>query len=227
MTRALNPVPKLMLLAGLLVLAYLANRYGILQKTLVWMKGMGPFAPLLFVAVYALTCVFFVPSFFFTFGAGSLFGIALGIPLALLGTGLGSAAALIIGRYGARNFVAKRFENNSKFKALETALGKKGWQIVVLARLSPVFPFSVGNYAFGLTPISVRAYFFASMLGTIPSAAVYVYLGKITGSLAGPGRTHSPAEWGLLILGLIATVALTLVIQRTAKKALAERVPGT
>ena len=218
---------KIIFLFALLLAGYFANRYGILQKTLGWLQGLGPLAPVVFVAVYALTCVFFVPSFVFTFGAGTLFGIALGIPLALLGTGLGSAAALLIGRYAARGFVAKQFENNTKFKALDAALGKKGWQIVALARLSPVFPFSVGNYAFGLTPIRVRAYFFASMLGTIPSACVYVYLGKITGSLAGinvSGRSRSPAEWGLLVLGLIATIALTLIVQRTAKKALAEEI---
>jgi len=213
---------KIFFLLVLLGLIFAANHYGLLQKTLAGMNALGPWAPPVFIAVYALAAIFFVPSFIFTFGGGTLFGFW-GIPLALLGTGLGSGAAFWIGRTFARAWVTQKFEHHKTFKALESAVTKKGWQIVTLARLSPIFPFLVGNYAFGLTALSLPAYVFSSMLGTIPSASVYTYLGMVSGTLANSGgRTRGPLEWGLLIGGLIATVFLTRLIQKTAAASLTE-----
>ncbi len=220
---------KILLLLPLLTFAYLANRYGLLQKTLGWMEHLGPWAAPAYVLVYALTCVFFVPSFVFTLGAGTLFGLPWGIPLALLGTGLGSVSALAIGRTLARPWVEQQFKNNKQFHALSAAVKKKGWQMILLARLSPVFPFSIGNYGFGLTDLPARDYFFASMLGTIPSASVYVYLGSVAGSVAAAnsgGRTRTPAEWALLLAGLAATILLVRMIQQIAKKSITEQLVG-
>lgn len=206
----------------LIALAIAANHYGLLQKMLAGMNGLGPWAAPAFVAVYALTAVLFVPSFIFTFGGGTLFGFW-GVPLALLGTGIGSASAFWIGRTFARKAVAQKFENHQTFRALEAAVQKKGWQIITLARLSPIFPFSVGNYAFGLTPLSIPAYALSSMLGTIPSASVYTYLGMLSGTLAaGSSRDRGPLEWGLLAGGLMATIFLVRLIQKQAKAALDE-----
>ncbi len=221
------PLKKILLLVPLVAFAYLANHYGLLQKTLGGMEHLGPWAPVAFVLVYALTCVFFVPSFVFTFGAGTLFGLPWGIPVALLGTGLGSITAFVIGRTLARSMVTRRFEKSKQFHALSAAVRQRGWQMILLARLSPIFPFSIGNYGFGLTPISGRAYFFASMLGTIPSASVYVYLGSLAGDLTlsqTSGRTRSPLEWALLVVGLIATLLLVRLIQSIAKKSIEKTV---
>jgi len=219
-----SKLAKAILLLALIGLAYAANRYGLLQKALDGMQALGPWAAPAFVAVYALTAILFIPSFVFTFGGGTLFGFW-GIPLALLGTGLGSGTAFWIGRTFARGFVAKKFEHHKNFKALDAAVQKKGWQIITLARLSPIFPFSVGNYAFGLTALSLPAYALSSMLGTIPSASVYTYLGMVSGTLAsGHSRTRSPLEWLLLLGGLIATVFLVRFIQSLAKSALAETI---
>lgn len=215
-------IGKFVLFIALLAFAYAANHYGLLQKMLAGMNALGPWAAPAFVAVYALTCILFIPSFVFTFGGGTLFGFW-GIPLALLGTGLGSGAAFLMGRTFARGLVAKKFEHHKTFKALDAAIAKKGWQIVALARLSPIFPFSVGNYAFGLTALSLPAYALSSILGTIPSASVYTYLGMVSGTLTHHGNhERSPLEWGLLIGGLIATLLLTRLIQKTAKASLAE-----
>ncbi|MBP9864831.1 MAG: TVP38/TMEM64 family protein [Candidatus Omnitrophica bacterium] len=215
---------KVLLALALIALAIAANHYGVLQKILAGMNALGPWAAPAFVVVYALTAVLLIPSFVFTFGGGTLFGFW-GIPLALLGTGLGSAIAFLIGRTFAREFVAKKFENHKTFKALDAAVQKKGWQIITLARLSPIFPFSVGNYAFGLTALPLPAYALSSMLGTIPSASVYTYLGMVSGTLASDSsRTRSPLEWLLLLGGLIATVFLVRFIQSLAKSALAETI---
>lgn len=215
-----NILPKIFFLVILIAFAYAAQKYGWLQRSLESMQALGPWAPPAFVAVYSLTAIVFVPSFVFTFGGGTLFGFW-GIPLALLGTGLGSGAAFWIGRTFARKLVTQKFEHHQTFKALDAAIQAKGWQIVTLARLSPIFPFSIGNYAFGLTALSLPAYILSSMLGTIPSASVYTYLGTVSRTLAEDShRQRTPLEWGLLIGGLIATILLTRVIQKIAKDSL-------
>ena len=132
-------------------------------------------------------------------------------------------AAFGIGRTLAHDLVERRLGGEPRFRALSEAVNRKGWRIVALARLTPVFPFSVGNYGFGLTRMRAWDYFFASMLGTLPSNAVYVYLGAATGGLlAGSDRARTPAEWALLALGLAATVVLTVMLRRMADRALAE-----
>ena len=214
---------RVLALLGILGLAYVVNKYGLLKSTLNWIEGLGSWGPVIFVLVYTLTAICFVPSVVFTFAAGVLFGLPWGIPYTVIGSGFGAVSAFLIGRYFARDWVSKAFSNHQNFIALDRALSRKGWKIVTLARLSPIFPFLVANYAFGLTRISAGAYFVASMLGTIPSNALYVYLGSLTGDLASLdliNRSRTPAEWGLLFAGFIATVILTLYIRRISLTAL-------
>jgi uncharacterized membrane protein YdjX (TVP38/TMEM64 family) len=123
--------------------------------------------------------------------------------------------------------VEGRIRGNPRFKAIDEAVGREGWKIVGLTRLSPIFPFNLLNYAYGITKVSLRDYFFASWIGMIPGTVMYVYIGSVAGNLAtlesGQGSTSS-VEWILRIVGLLATVAVTLYVTRVAKKALAERV---
>lgn len=220
MKKALGKIFVITLIAGA---AFYINKSGLFQRLLEWIDQLGASAPAVFLLIYTLTAVFFVPSFVFTFGAGAIFGLWKGILLSVLGTGTGAAAALLLGRTLAREPAARYFAQKKEFRQMDEAVKVKGWKIVALARLSPVFPFLVGNYAFGLTKIPALHYFLASMAGTIPSAAVYVYAGTVAGEIAQSGaeRGRTPAEWGLLIGGLIATVVLTWYIRRVAKGALA------
>lgn len=175
-------------------MAYLFNRFGILRGTLDWIAGSGGLlGPWLFLMVYLFACIFFVPSFVFTFSGGILFGFWKGFILSLLGTGLGSLASFWIGRYLAHGWVEDRMKQSRKFQRLAQALVQKGWKVLVLARLSPIFPFSIGNYAFGLTRIRSAEYFLAAILGTIPSALAYTY--PALGALAGNGQGRSGASY--------------------------------
>jgi len=216
---------RFVLLAAIGALAWYFHHTGFLQKTLDWITSSGALGPVIFVGVYALTCVFFIPSFIFTFSSGVLFGFWKGILLSLTGIGLGSLAAFFIGRYLARDFVARRFSGNKEFSMLTQAARKKGWKIVALARLSPIFPFLIGNYAFGITNIPASHYLGASLLGTLPSAALYTYLGTLLGdltALGASGRTRTWQEWIFLVVGLINTVLLSYYLRRFAQKALSE-----
>lgn len=225
MATAAKAVVALLLVAA----AVYFNKSGLFQKTLDWIRDMGTAAPWMFLGVYVLTCIFFVPSFVFTFASGILFGLWKGVALSVVGAGIGSTAAFLIGRYLARDWVEKSFAANREFQALSGAVRAKGWKIVLLARLSPIFPFLVGNYAFGLTPIRAGQYLLATMVGTLPSTSVYAYAGTVTGSLAalGTGRQRTPAEWVLLGAGLVATAGFSFYLRSLARKALQTDVSGS
>ena len=107
------------------------------------------------------------------------------------------------------------------------SVARGGWKIVGLLCLSPVVPFNVLNYAFGVTRVSLRDYVIASWIGMMPGTLLYVYLGSVAGDLAGAGgrASRTPAEWAFYAVGLVATIAVTVFVTRLARRALAERVP--
>jgi uncharacterized membrane protein YdjX (TVP38/TMEM64 family) len=127
-----------------------------------------------------------------------------------------------LGRYAVRDRVTRKFENNAAFAAMDRAVAEDGWKIVLLTRLSPLFPFTLLNYAFGLTRVSLRDYVLASWIGMLPGTVMYVYLGAMarTGM---EGRQHGALEWTLRGIGLIATVAVAVMVGRMARRALAKR----
>ncbi|MDY7014823.1 MAG: TVP38/TMEM64 family protein, partial [Cyanobacteriota bacterium] len=141
------------------------------------------------------------------------------------GATAGATAAFLVGRYLARDWVAKKIEGNKKFRAIDEAVGREGLKIVLLTRLSPVFPFNLLNYAYGITGVSLKDYVIGSV-GMIPGTIMYVYIGSLAGSLATVGTEAQPAnptlQWAIRIVGLIATVAVTLYVTKVARKALEE-----
>jgi uncharacterized membrane protein YdjX (TVP38/TMEM64 family) len=216
-----NIVLKIFVCSAIILGAYSFNRSGLLQSTIQWIENLGPAAPAAFLAVYAIAAVFFLPSFLLTFAGGFLFDFWVAFSLSTLGSGLGAVSAFLIGRYLARAAAEKQALRIRGFAAITALVAKKGWKIVLLARLSPIFPFLIANYAFGTTRMKARHYFFASLAGTIPSALVYTYSGHLAGSLAGMGsRTRTFEEWILLGVGLAASVAITLYLRRLAQAAL-------
>ena len=194
-----------------------------LRELLQWISGLGSTAPLVFIPLYVVACVLFIPGSILTLGAGFLFGVVRGSIYASVAATLGATSAFLIGRYFAREWVAARLANYPKFKAVDEAVGREGWKIVALTRLSPVFPFNLLNYAFGLTNVRVRDYVLASWVGMLPGTILYVYLGSLAGDLArvatGAPR-RSPAEWAFYAIGLLATIAVTVYVTRISNRAL-------
>jgi uncharacterized membrane protein YdjX (TVP38/TMEM64 family) len=199
----------------------------ILRKALDWIAGLGPAAPLLFIAIYILACVLFIPGSILTLGAGVIFGVVKGSVIVSISATLGATCAFLIGRYLARDWVARKIEGNAKFKIIDAAVAREGWKIVGLVRLSPVFPFNLLNYAFGLTRVSLRHYFFASWIGMMPGTVMYVYIGSLAGNLAKigvKGQTRPPAEWAFYLVGLFATIVVTVYVTRLARQVLEKKV---
>ena len=180
-----------------------------------------------FVAAYAVAAVALIPGSVLTLAGGALFGLLRGTLYVFAGATIGACAAFLIARYLARGAVERRLANHPRFAAIDRAVAREGRKIVFLLRLSPLFPFSLLNYALGLTRVRFADFAVAS-LGMLPGTVLYVYYGKVLGDVAkvaaGQGAPRGAGYWTVLALGLLATVAVTFVVTRTAKKALSEEI---
>lgn len=194
-----------------------------LKNTLQWIAELGAIGPLAFIGIYIIATIAFLPGSILTLGAGVVFGVGLGTVYVFMGAMIGATAAFLVGRYLARSWVTQKIAGNSKFRAIDQAVGQDGLRIVLLTRLSPVFPFNFLNYAFGLTGVSIKGYVLGS-LGILPGTVMYVYLGSLASNLALIGTaaqpTNSNLQWAIRIMGLVATIAVTVHVTRLAKQAL-------
>ncbi|MCZ7646195.1 MAG: VTT domain-containing protein [Planctomycetota bacterium] len=194
------------------------------QLLTVWIQGLGLSGALVYAFIYAICAIFFVPGTPLTVAAGAVFGLAGGTAVVSLGSTLGAAASFLVARYLGRDAVARRVRGSSRFEAIDRALGERGWKIVVLLRLSPVMPFNLLNYMFGLTAVRFIPCILASWVSMLPGTFMLVYIGYLarTGLMQAGERT--PGQWALMILGLAATVAASVYIARLARGAVARRV---
>jgi uncharacterized membrane protein YdjX (TVP38/TMEM64 family) len=199
------------------------NFQSLLKQALDRVGQLGPRGALLFIAIYVVATVLFIPSSVLTLGAGAVFGLGWGLIYVSIGSTLGATCAFLVGRYVARNWVARRIEGHPTFAAMDRAIADEGWKMVGLTRLSPVFPFTLLNYAFGLTRVKLSHYVIASWIGMIPGTILYVYLGSLARAGA-EARQRTPAQWALYAVGLLATIALTVVVTRRARRALNRRI---
>lgn len=203
------------------------NLQQLLLNALAWIEGLGVVGGIAFIGIYIAATIAFLPGSILTLGAGVVFGVVLGSVYVFIGATLGAIAAFLVGRYLARGWISQKIEGNPKFGAIDKAVAREGLKIVLLTRLSPIFPFNLLNYAFGITGVSLKDYALGS-IGMIPGTVMYVYIGSLAGDLARIGTENQPTnptlQWSIRILGLIATVAVTLYVTRIARQALDEKV---
>ena len=146
-----------------------------------WIDGFGVAAPVVFIAIYAVATVAFLPGTPLSLLAGLVFGPVLGTLWAVIGATIGATLAFLVGRYAARGLVEGWTANNERLKKLDEGVEKQGWRMLLITRLVPVFPFNLQNYAYGITKIGLGTYVVLTAVCIIPGAAVYTFAG---GSLA-------------------------------------------
>ncbi len=189
-------------LAAGLALAY-ASREHVSQETLqAWLASAGWWAPIAFIAVYALATVLFLPGSVMTLAAGALFGILPGALYSLAGATLGAVLAFLVARHLAGEWVAQR--TGGRLKQLIEGVEAEGWRFVAFVRLVPLFPFNVVNYALGLTRIPLGAYALASAVCMLPGALAYAWLGH-AGRAALAGDANAIRN-GMLALAVAAAL---------------------
>ncbi len=219
-----KPVLGAVFLVVLLVMVFIFDIRILLESLLLWVESLGIWAPLVFGIIYIVGIILLFPGSVLTLGAGLLFGLFWGTVIVSLASTIGAGLAFLIGRYFARDWVEQKLPK--KFESIDNAVGKEGWKIVFLTRLSPLFPFTLQNYAYGLTKIGFWKYFFASWIGMLPGTIMYVYFGTLAGSLVELDSGRSSMEWVFFMVGLIATVLVTLYVTNLARNALKRHVKG-
>lgn len=208
------------------------NVQSLIQSTLLWVKNLGSTGIIAFIVIYNLAAILFIPGSLLTLGGGALYGVVWGSFYVFIAATSGATIAFLIGRYVARDWVSQRIQNNAQFQAIDGAVAKEGLKIVLLTRLSPIFPFNLLNYGLGLTRVSLKDYVLGS-IGMIPGTIMYVYIGSLAGDIATLGTVQNltpqaqTAQWILKILGFLATVGVTVYITKIAKKTLNETVELT
>ena len=165
-----------------------------------------------------------VPGSLLTLAAGAKWGPVEGLAWVVAGSNLGANLAFLTGRWVARAWVMKLVRHRPSMAAIDDAVGAGGWKMVMLLRISPVFPFNVLNYALSLTRIRWREYAVATFVGMLPGTALFVYLGSVV-QLATRPAGRSPLEWAVFAGGLAATVAVSVMVTRLARAALRKRLP--
>jgi len=209
---------------GVVALLFLSGRElaSVVPRALEIVRDLGPWAAVAFILFYAVATVAWIPGSLLTLAAGALFGLAAGTAWTLLGATLGAALAFLVSRHLARDAVERRLGSHPKLAAVDRAVAQEGRKVVLLLRLSPVFPFAALNYILGLTSIRFRDYLPASLVGMAPGTFMYVYAGYAAGEVAGgvAGAGKGTGYYVMLALGLLATLAVTVVVTRTAQQAL-------
>jgi uncharacterized membrane protein YdjX (TVP38/TMEM64 family) len=199
------------------------NLQEFLQNALQWINSLGAIGGIVFIGIYIIATLAFLPAALLTLGAGVIFGVTWGSIYVFIGATLGAIAAFLGGRYLAQGWVKEKISSYKKFAIIDKAVSKEGLKIVLLVRLSPLFPFNLLNYALGITSVSFQDYLIGSV-GMIPGTIMYVYFGSLVGDIALIGSKNQPGNiilhWVIQIMGLIATIAVTVYVTNIAKKAL-------
>lgn len=188
-----------------------------------WARGSGALGVIGFVVIYVLATLVLLPVSVLTVAAGFAYGLGWGVALVVPTSIISASLAFVVGRTLARGTIERRFGTGRKFKAIDTAVEKRGMFVVALLRLSPVFPFVALNYVLSITKVKARTYVVASALGMLPGTILYVYLGSLASTATEAARGSSGTSGtriALLVAGLVATAVVVVVIAKLARREL-------
>lgn len=186
-----------------------------------WLLALGPWASPTFIVIYLLATILGVPNILFVLVAGTLFGLIQGIIYVSTADTLAAIACFLLGRTIMRKRIQRWLSKRPNFAQLDAVVGKQGWKILLLTRLSPLVPSSILNYGFSCTKVSFWQYCFFSWLGMLPVISLYVYLGSFSSSMLEGDLT--PEKLALQVVGVLLAICAALYTTRLAKKQLSSQ----
>jgi uncharacterized membrane protein YdjX (TVP38/TMEM64 family) len=222
-------VGRLATLIAIVIALFLAMKFLPVQQWLRsfndWVGQMGVAGIFIFIIVYAVATVLLAPGAILTIGAGFAFGLWKGFLAVSGGATLGASLAFLVARFIARDKIEAIAKGNEKFRNIDSAIGKQGAKLIFLLRLSPVIPFNLSNYFYGLTGVKFWPYVLASWIGMMPGTFLYVYIGTagkaaVAAAAGGAAAKHGWQYWTFLGFGLAATVIVTIWVTKIARDAL-------
>jgi uncharacterized membrane protein YdjX (TVP38/TMEM64 family) len=192
-----------------------------------WVRALGFYGPAAFIAAFGIGAVLLFPAALLILAAGALWGVVLGTVYVMLGAALGSTMAFFAARYLVRGYVQRYVDHHPRLAAIDRAVEVEGLRLVFLLRLSPIVPFILLNYVLGISRVAYRD-FLGGLVGMVPAAVMYAYAGRVAGDLAtlasGAAAPRGAAYYTLIAVGLVATVAATVLITRAAQRAVQSKV---
>ncbi len=224
-----SPIVQLLALIVILIALFLAMKFLPVELWTKnfndWVGQMGMAGIFIFIGFYAAGTMLLAPGSVLTIGAGFAFGLWKGFLAVSAGSTLGAALAFLVARFVAREKVVAISRRNEKFRRIDDAIGKEGAKLIFLLRLSPVIPFNVSNYFYGLTAVKFWPYVLASWIGMMPGTFLYVYIGTageaaVSVAAGSEAVRHSWQYWTFMSIGLTATIVVTICVTRIARKAL-------
>ncbi len=219
---------KLIIVAALIVLIAVGFLFLPIREWFMQLEGyvesLGSVGPIAVALAYVATTVLLIPGSALTIGSGTLFGIKTGFLVVLVGANLGALCAFLLARTFLRDKVARWTEGNPKFRSLDNAIGREGFKMVLLTRLSPAFPFTLLNYFLGLTAVRTGSYVVANLIGMLPGIFLYVYIGAAARDALAGGMDAAAGFYQQIFkyVGLLATIAVVVIVTRTARRAMRE-----
>ena len=193
------------------------------DAVLAWLES--PLGALLFIPFYAIWVTVLLPGIWASMLAGALYGPWLGSLIVFAGASLGAEAAFLLSRNWLRGWAQQHLSRFPKLLAINKAVSRQGFRLVLLTRLSPAFPFSFLNLAYGLSEVSLRDYNLG-LIGIIPGTILFCSFGALAGSAARFGEVMagetSAQALVLRVVGVLATVVVVWLVGRSARQALQE-----
>jgi uncharacterized membrane protein YdjX (TVP38/TMEM64 family) len=226
-----SAIGRLVVLIAIVIALFLPMRFLPVREWLTnfndWVGQMGVAGIFIFIVVYAVGTVLLAPGSVLTIGAGFAFGLWRGFLTVSAGATLGASLAFLVARFIARDKIEAIAQRNEKFRKIDNAIGKQGAKLIFLLRLSPIIPFNLSNYLYGLTSVKFWPYVLASWIGMMPGTFLYVYIGAagkaaVAAAAGGEAMKHGWQYWIFTGVGLAATVIVTIWITKIARDALRE-----
>jgi len=230
-----SALARLVGLLAILIAVFLAMKFLPVAEWLrnfnAWVGQMGAVGILVFIGVYAAAAVLLAPGAILTIGAGFAFGLWKGFLAVSAGSTLGASLAFLVARFIARDKIEIIAQRNDKFRKIDNAIGKQGAKLIFLLRLSPVIPFNLSNYFYGLSGVKFWPYVLASWIGMMPGTFLYVYIGTagkaaVSAAAGGEAMKHGWQYWTFLSVGLAATIIVTIWVTKIARGALRQAEAG-
>jgi uncharacterized membrane protein YdjX (TVP38/TMEM64 family) len=219
------PWLKLLLLLAVIAAAVVGSRFISRDQVLAVMdraRNVGLFGYVGLIGAYGIWCAFGLPASIPSLAAAATFGFWRAVVIAYFGANLGALIGFLVSRHLARDWFTEIVGKRMALAQINRAVAESGWKIVMITRLPPISPFSIVNYAYGLTSVPLREFMIGTTIGIIPGTTAYIYLGTILGDVAQSNhRARTPAEWAIYISGFIATIAVCIYLVRAANRALA------
>src|SRR5437016_11041252 len=226
---AKSALGRLIALVAIVIALFLVMRFLPVREWLRsfndWVGQMGIAGIFIFIGVYAVATVLMAPGSILTIGAGFAFGLWKGFLAVSTGATFGASLAFLVARFIARDKIEAIAKRNETFRKIDNAIGKEGAKLIFLLRLSPVIPFNLSNYFYGLTGVRFWPYVVASWIGMIPGTFLYIYIGvagkaAVITAAGGEAVKHGWQYWTLISFGLAATVVVTIWVTKIARDAL-------